>query len=112
MLTTENHGPRRRAGSKEQFRKAQALIDTPAKWTQCRSQEKRNGITAYCSSAAITRVADTYDPFQDACLHLYKAIKRHTGKSYAHVAAWNDEPERTHAEVMQAFDWAIADAEY
>ena len=98
--------------SKEQFIKARALIDTPAKWVQGRSQRKRKGGTAYCSTAAITMAADRYDPFQNAILHLYGAIKRHAGQSYATVAAWNDAPDRTHAEVLQAFDWAIEDAEF
>ena len=45
---------------------------------------------------------------EEARAHLQDAIKRHTGLDRT-VAQWNDHPERTHAEIMQAFGWAIDD---
>lgn len=88
------------------LRAAKALIDTPEKW--------RQGWEDYgdrlCMVTAVTHVlngAHVPDPVWQC---LGKAIRK-GGGSVGPLWRWNDAPERTHAEVMEAFDKAIALAE-
>lgn len=41
----------------------------------------------------------------------HKALSEAVGSFVVHTPNWNNAPERTHAEVMQAFDRAISLAE-
>jgi len=75
---------------------AKALIDRPEKWRKGASSKTD---TAICASQAIYEVSGT--PIS-ALQSLRAAIG---GKR---IVGWNDAPERTHAEVMAAFDLAIA----
>lgn len=84
------------------LRAAKALIDTPEKWS-CRDgawyRPEETG--KRCVVIALTD-ADSFNAIP--------LFKRANG-FVADVAKWNDAPERTHADVMQAFDRAIALAE-
>ena len=65
----------------------------------------RAGQVFECSSGLGLNRAD------DAKDFLLASIKRHTGDHpHTFLCQWNDAPERTHGQVMAAFDWAIADA--
>ena len=84
------------------LKKARALIDSPEKW--CKRALERNG--AYCALGAMNFAA-TGDVFGDnggASRVLMNAVGEATE---GWVASWNNAPERTHAEVMEAFDKAI-----
>ena len=109
-----------------QLVQARALIATPERWTQGASDRDANGfdlegeiyaesnVASHCALGAIWAV---YELGQEPELtpwrivnHLCQTIERHTGQSQESIATWNDKPERTHAEVLQAFDWAIKDS--
>lgn len=89
--------------------KARALIDTPDRWVQHYYSVQKDGVVkSYCASGAL-HAAATRDEGDRAWEALYDAIEGRTGGNWGGVATWNDDPGRTHAEIMQAFDWAIAD---
>ena len=91
---------------------AKALIDTPEKWTKgrLRLRDKYGKVCAMCSIGAIyTAAEELLGPRHDAARDAFRAA---TGcLPFDSVPEWNDAPERTHAEVMAAFDKAIASAE-
>jgi len=89
--------------------KARELIAEPERWTQGAFARDEHGFsryvcpgefdyTCYCASGAL-RAAGGYTTHP-----AYNAI--HTGGPA--VCVWNDAPGRTHAEVLAAFDAAIA----
>ena len=74
---------------------ARGLIDTPEKW--CQDAYERDG--RRCALAAVNqgwRGPEAYHALLIAC-----------GDDAKSIGEWNDAPERTHAEVMEAFDRAI-----
>lgn len=98
------------------LRKAKALIDTPAKWTQyaqARRSDDRpcsyNNPDAICFSiyGAIQRVAGIITTSKAPCPLL--VVARQMG--FGCVAAFNNHPDTTHDDVMTIFDRAIALAE-
>ena len=92
------------------LRDARALIDTPERWTRLQFSCTVNGGKAYCASAAIYVAVKHLRRAERVCTHLQDAIKRHTGLN-RRIVQWNDAPGRTHHEIMQAFCWAIDDAD-
>ena len=88
------------------LRRARALIDTPEKWCQNEHQIGH----AYCVEAALNIVwrGDVLGSIFDSC-PAWKLLQDATGVQK--LFDWNDAPERTHAEVLAAFDKAIALAE-
>jgi hypothetical protein len=100
---------------------ARALIDTPDKWTTGRLSRTKDGkatdywsedATCFCVLGAIFRAnRRTYEGFrmpEDRCaaeMEAERAIQRAT---QGDVPLWNDDPGRTHAEVLEAYDRAIA----
>ena len=103
---------------------ARALIDTPAKWTQGANERDSEGssvvrltrhpVVSRCASGAIQSSAIEGNLNSEECAslldHFHSTIEMRTGAYYASVMHWNDNPERTHAEVLQAFDLAIQEA--
>lgn len=92
------------------LRRARALIDTPKKWRQfagnCVMPSGKDGHCMMSAVWAATQKDDWRDhTFQAARLVLQDV----TGEDTVHE--WNDSPNTTHADVMQAFDRAIALAE-
>ena len=105
------------------FQRALALIDTPEKWTKGANERDSYGndlensehsetkVASYCAVGAIVAA---YEPTWDVTpyrllRYLLKAIEHHTDQIPISVATWNDNSIRTHAEVLEAFEWAIAD---
>ncbi len=103
----------------EVLRKALALIDTPEKWTKVVIARNAHGkevshrsadAVCFCMDGALARAADLeisrgrYE-YEGAT----RAIRTATGEREYWL--WNDAPERTHAEVVAAFQKAIAAAE-
>lgn len=76
---------------------ARALIDTPEKWVKGRKYG------CWCARDAIIAVAPDEPRSTNSAL---ATLKRAIGRPG--IVSWNDAPERTHAEVMAAFDRAIA----
>ena len=105
---------------KEVLRHSRALIDKPERWTKeadrrdarghvlCGGKDD-NAVSCRCASWAIQESSSGPGQAKEARSFLLAAIERHTGVNHAWVCAWNDAPERTHGEVMQAFDWALMD---
>lgn len=97
----------------DDLRAAKALVDTPEKWLQGRYAADENGdprcvneldAVRFCALGAIYKAAvgagSDYHLARDAFYDVAGEI----------VSEWNDAPARTHAEVMAAFDAAIAKA--
>ena len=90
---------------------ARALIATPEKWTQGESARTSYGLPCgfyadcadqFCMSGALERVCSgDRHRASVAGNYLRDAI------SASSFVNWNDAPERTHADVMAAFDRAI-----
>lgn len=90
---------------------ARAKIEAPERWTQGKFARAKNGAcigpqtagaVRWCSIGAIISVGD---------LPSYDLLLAAIGGEWNTVAEWNDAPNRTHAEVLAAFDRAIATAE-
>jgi hypothetical protein len=94
----------------EVLREARSLVDAPEKWWQQGGGHNSDDCT--CADLAIQDVAVGSDnvallwPAEDA---FCRAIDLAPGPKAIYV--WNDAPERTHADVLAAFDKAIALAE-
>ena len=98
------------------LRDAKRLIDEPGKW--CKSF--RSSGDAMCAhgaiQCAISGNADNSSCEREraAALYIIRTLPRAAVEKYhikTGVANWNNAPERTHADVMAAFDRAIALAE-
>ena len=87
----------------EVLRKAKALIDRPEKWFG--PPEKRDG--SNCAGTAIISAGE-FSGWDNPVQFLFEKANNIPNE---HIALWNNTPNRTHAEVMQAFDRAIALAE-
>lgn len=85
---------------------ARALIADPAKWGKGQRGRDRGWETC-CAADAIEKSADpeneiaTLDAF-------YRA--NGLGRKCGDILEWNDDPDTTHADVLAAFDKAIAEA--
>lgn len=97
------------------LRAARALVDTPEKW--CKEAGARdafsNAVSVFSPLAVQLSMVGAY----------MRATKKDTTREYDVIRAladsgvndlmykWNDAPERTHADVLAAFDRAIEKAE-
>ena len=109
---------------KSRLQAARALIDQPEKWTQgALARDAKDNpveigttveVVALCASGAIIEASMNNGRFcaEERAVrdHLMKSINGPSGSLYV-LAEWNDDPGRTHAEVMQAFDRAIEEAQ-
>lgn len=91
----------------EVLRAAKASIDTPEKWGQkWAGSGLAPGCRTMCMGIAFDRAFRMFDNggqlYGEAVAPLRLAI------GGADILDWNDAPERTHAEVMTAYDRAIA----
>ncbi len=96
----------------EVLRKAKELIGTPERWTQGVSAKNADGwgvestdssAVCFCSQGAIRA---TNAPSRYAAYRMFRDANGLSG-----IVGFNDTEGRTHAEVMAAFDKAIAFAE-
>ena len=102
---------------KKLLREARAMIATPDQWTQGAYRRSEGGkvlcvldrdVASRCADGAIIDAADVEEVlYREAELLLLDAIELRTGERYLYLTSWNDSPERTHAEVLQAFDSAL-----
>jgi hypothetical protein len=89
------------------LREARTLIETPDRWLQGGLYEFNFGKVARCCAlGAINEAAqgDLSRAYRDAT----EALRRAAGPD---IVYWNDDPATTHADVLSAFDRAIASAE-
>lgn len=89
------------------LRAAKARIDTPARWCNngpFADYERSADLLPVCMLGGIG-IVTTERPERTAAI---EALTRAVG---TYVGVWNDAPGRTHAEVMEMYDRAIADAE-
>lgn len=96
--------------AREVLVRARARIDTPEKW--CKGWYARGAdgerrwagqpdCVAFCSSGAIGREAVTAKDYDESMDALREAA------DVENFIRWQDAPERTHADVMRAFDVAL-----
>jgi hypothetical protein len=88
---------------------ARGLIDTPDKWAQ---EGGLSEVGPLCTAMACTSAAGSLSD----SLPAQSVIARAAGLSGDYAATvglfdWNDAPERTHTEVLAAFDTAISYAQ-
>jgi hypothetical protein len=86
----------------EMLIRAKALIDTPEKWS---SYGPGDGENTKCCVTALIRAARSHHRYY----HLDTLFSRANELTMT-IGDWNDIPGRTHAEIMTAFDTAIAAA--
>lgn len=93
----------------EELRAARALIDTPEKWTQGAYALDANGkstdpksdvAVCFCISGAFWRI-----DWDKGAPDGFSAFKRAAGR---YPVDFNDDPGTTHADILAAFDKAIA----
>lgn len=103
---------------KDRLRSARALIAKPEHWTQDANKRSAAGnvvrtfdipVASRCSFGALMEVCDIGEEGEVA-EHLARSIKRHNECAIYGLSDWNDAPERTHTQVILAFDRAIEDA--
>ena len=83
---------------------ARALIDTPEKWHQGSFRKYDNGVACrWCALGACYQLTERGDHMRYR--DMARALRGVVGMP---VHDWNDAPERTHADIMAAFDKAIA----
>jgi hypothetical protein len=91
---------------------ARALIEQPKAWTQGKFARGKKGnpvsassrkATCWCAQGAIMRAQAGSIPAGFRAHDRIRAVIRGS------ITRWNDAPERTHAEVLAAFDRAISD---
>lgn len=85
----------------EVLRDAKALIADPDRWIKGRNQMILDGRKCYCSVGAIEAAAQDDSAYTAAWIALHDSL-------YTWPAQFNDSPKTTHADVMAAFDRAIA----
>jgi len=102
------------------LRSARSLIAKPGNWTKGSFYELREHpdgatLTGYCTVGAIDEAAFLARALRGlqagntdfTRLKAQLAVALVVGVDVRALPAWNDEPERTHAEVLAAFDKAI-----
>lgn len=96
----------------EILRRARDRIATPERWTQGAYRRDANGkkcnpdeAVCWCSVGAITSICNIRKREDWAPVDFLGEV---VGDR---IGVWNDAPNRTHAEVLDAFDRAIALAE-
>ena len=83
---------------------ARALIDSPEKWAKDTLREYRHGIPCkWCALGAVIQTLERSSPSRE-----HETVRALEGVIGTYLVSWNDAPERTHAEVLAAFDRAIA----
>lgn len=101
---------------KEDLIKAKALIDTPEKWGKGKllnETRQRCAIGAVEGACLHKPRLDNWD----ATLACRAALRRAAPSSFefpranSSIAAFNDHPDTTHADIMALFDRAIEEAE-
>lgn len=94
------------------LREARALIDAPEKWVGGGDLSKGaiDGPDTFCAAYACGNRGNSDN--DRARTYLETAIGLSPTGMMSRLGAWNDAPERTHAEVMTAFDKAIELAEH
>lgn len=104
----------------EVLRAAREKIATPEKWT--RGVEAKNacgdGVSAFSHSAvgfciigALSLITSTYGDEQHDYCAATRYLRLGIGEPVHSLSLWNDAPERTHVDVIDAFTKAIAIAE-
>ena len=87
------------------LRAARKRIESPEQWGQGVRRRNRPFETC-CASEAIEDLPLGYTGERRRA---FRALMNAAGLDSAiHIVRWNDEPGRTHAEVLAAFDLAIA----
>jgi hypothetical protein len=84
--------------------RGRALIADPDRWIKGRDHAIVAGRDCYCAAGAL-RSARVDQGLPEAL----RTLRHAAGPDAGTIPAWNDAPERTHAEVLAAFDAAIAD---
>lgn len=95
--------------TREVLEKARELIATPERWTKGALARDEHGIEVptccddaycWCMGGAISAVSENGSVYRS-----WGVVERIVSM---HIDKFNDAPERTHAEVLEAFDRAIA----
>jgi hypothetical protein len=91
----------------EVLQKARAKIDRPEKWGKGvrGGVDGRRPLHTCCAAEALEDTTPTDIPIRGSA---FEALRKAAGIAKDQtLVGWNDAPERTHAEVLAAFDKAI-----
>ena len=88
----------------EVLRAARKLIERPENWVKGYFIDHIPGCRRFCATGAIRQVSNWSYTQADTDARDYLARAADT----EYIVAWNDQPNRTHVEVLAAFDAAIA----
>ncbi|MGE0699087.1 MAG: hypothetical protein AB7O57_08330 [Hyphomicrobiaceae bacterium] len=91
------------------LRAARRSVDAPASWGKGAYVSESSGSQCYCALGAILSAGSTAS--RNATTTAAILFGRAIGKHRDAIPHWNDAPERTHADVIAAFDRAIASLE-
>lgn len=103
----------------ETLRRARALIERPEAWTKAADARLEDGratlatspnAVCWCSVGAI-EAAVSPGGYRPRLYHEATEFFRSAAGGPPRITFWNDAPERTHADVLAAFDRAIEAAE-
>jgi hypothetical protein len=106
-MSNEIASPPSAKQARETLIRARKLIESPANWDKGNSQKVGD---CYCAQTAIEEAAN-YDNNTPA----YKAFLAAIGKpndTLFDIWDWNDADERTHSDILMAFDDAISMADH
>ena len=103
---------------KQRLQAARALIDQPEHWTKgalrrdaagCPVVLPHHTVASRCAFGAILEACSVEEE-REVRRHLMASVNSRTPEGYySDITNWNDARDRTHAEVLQAFDRAIED---
>ena len=106
----------------EILKQARSKIDSPEKWIQGQDHRRNDDGVIECRCARWAIVESTGEVLKAepmvawtksyAVISAFMRSLRKRGHASGGIAlyTWNDQPRRTHAEIMQGFAWAIEDA--
>lgn len=94
------------ASTREVLIAARKLIEQPQDWGTL--NEVSSYGPRYCAAFAILRAQGEYFTRSSAMNAFRSAVGLE--KDVGYIGEWNDDPVRTHAEVLAAFDKALAEA--
>jgi aerobic-type carbon monoxide dehydrogenase small subunit (CoxS/CutS family) len=90
--------------------KARALIAEPEHWCQKHWHESDGATEAWCAWGAVAETTGMVSDFSNGAIDALNAAT--FGLGGCGIVDYNDDPGTTHADILAAFDKAIAEIEF
>lgn len=108
MTTTSTESSAGTTGVREVLIAARSLIAKPENWIKGHGILTTMDGFCYCATYAVIRGGRMTFAGDITVMHAHERLRRAIGLRKREVFQWNDQPSRTHSEVVAAFDKAIA----